>query len=67
MDVESALSQAMAENQLDEVYRGLVRSLLTREDDFWRRCCGSNCDPCALTFGRVVDRVRQLLSEHGEA
>jgi hypothetical protein len=53
----------MQENQLDPAYRGLVRSLLDRQDDFWRRCCGSDCDPCALTFGRVVDRVRQLVAE----
>jgi hypothetical protein len=53
----------MEENQLDPAYRGLVRSLLARQDDFWRRCCGSDCDPCALVFCRVVDRVRQLSSE----
>ena len=29
-------------------------------------CCGSNCEPCALTFCRVVDRVRELVSA-GEA
>lgn len=59
-DLESALSQAMRENMLDEVYRETVRRLLDRQDDFWRRCCGSNCDPCALTLARVVDRVREL-------
>ena len=66
MDVESALTQAMRENFLDPVYRDMVRTLLGRSDDFWRRCCGSNCEPCALTFCRVVDRVRQLVGP-GEA
>ena len=51
----------MEENFLDPAYRGVVRALLDRKDDFWRRCCGSNCEPCALTFCRVVDRVRQLV------
>jgi hypothetical protein len=60
VDVESALTQAMQENSLDPAYRGVIRSLLARRDDFWRRCCGSNCEPCALTYCRVVDRVRQL-------
>ena len=60
MDLEAALSQAMRENGLEEVYRGTVRGLYVRTDDEWRRCCGESCDPCALMFGRVVDRVRAL-------
>ncbi len=60
MPLDDALSQAMKENQLEEAYRGTVRALLDRRDDFWRRCCGSNCDPCATTLARVVDWVREL-------
>ncbi|MCA9598747.1 MAG: hypothetical protein KC776_35795 [Myxococcales bacterium] len=63
MDLDEALSQAMTENQLDPVYRGTIRTLLGRKDDFWRRCCGSNCEPCATTLARVVDRVRQLTAD----
>jgi hypothetical protein len=59
-DLDTAIDQAMAEAFLDEAYRGMVRDLLSRKDDVWRRCCGSNCFPCALTLARVVDRVRQL-------
>jgi hypothetical protein len=60
VDFEAALTQAMLENGLDEAYRGTVKGLYLRADDDWRRCCGESCDPCALTFGRVVDRVRVL-------
>jgi len=38
-----------------------VRRYLQRDDDAWRVCCGSLCDPCVLRLGRVVDRVRELL------
>lgn len=60
VDFEDALSQAMLENGLDEVYTGTVRGLHARTDDTWRECCGSSCDPCMLQFARVVDRLRKL-------
>lgn len=59
-DLDSAIDQAMAEAFLDEAYRGMIRELLERRDDVWRRCCASNCFPCALMLARVVDRVREL-------
>ncbi len=59
-DLDTAIDQAMAEAFLDEAYRGMIRELLQRKDEVWRRCCGSDCYPCALTLARVVDRVRQL-------
>lgn len=62
-DLESALTLALRENMLDEAYRGTVRRLLERQDSTWRHCCGSNCDPCALIFARVVDRVRELTGQ----
>ena len=61
-DLDTAIDQAMAEAFLDEAYRGMIRELLERQDGVWRRCCGSDCYPCALTLARVVDRVRQLSS-----
>ena len=60
---EAAIEQAMRENMLDEVYRGYVDSYLARDDQTWRTCCNSDCEPCVLKLGRVVDRVRQLLTE----
>jgi len=47
---------------LEEVYRGYVDAYLAREDQTWRMCCNSDCEPCVLKLGRVVDRVRQLLA-----
>lgn len=60
-EVESAISQALDENGVDAIYDGVVRRYLHREDDEWRTCCGSCCDPCNLTLARVVDRARDLL------
>lgn len=59
--LDDALQRAMAEHQLDSEWRGTVLELIERRDQFWRRCCESNCDPCALQLARVVDRVRQLM------
>ncbi len=61
MDLEAALSQAMQENFLDEAFRETVRPLPQRRDRPWRQCCGNECDPCATTPARVVDRTRELV------
>jgi hypothetical protein len=61
--LERALKQAMAENMLEDGYRGFVLQYLARKDDAWRRCCDAGCDPCVLKLGRVVDRTRELLGE----
>lgn len=50
----------MRENALGPEWRGTVRALCDRKDDFWRRCCGMSCDPCAQTLARIVDRAREL-------
>lgn len=60
---EDAIAQAMREHMLDDVYRGYVDSYLARDDPSWRMCCNSDCEPCVMQLGRVVDRVRQLLRE----
>src|SRR5690606_29979317 len=57
--VEAAIGRALDEEGLDRMYDGVVRRYLERDDDGWRSCCGSLCDPCVLTLGRVVDRVRE--------
>jgi hypothetical protein len=62
VELDAALSQAMFENGVEEAYRATVKSLLERADDDWRRCCGESCNPCSLTLGRVVDRVRALIA-----
>lgn len=56
-----AILRALDEEGLDPMYDGVVRRYLQRDDDAWRVCCGSLCDPCVLRLGRVVDRVRELL------
>ncbi len=58
--LDAAIDQAMAENMLEFAYRSYVVELLGRADDDWRICCNSNCEPCMLQLGRVVDRVRVL-------
>lgn len=63
--LDDALRRAMAEHQLDDEFRATVLELLQRRDDYWRRCCESNCEPCSLKLGRVVDRVRQLMRMQG--
>ena len=61
--LERAMQQAMSENMLDEGYRAFVLQYLSREDNTWRRCCDSECDPCVLKLGRVVDRTRELMDD----
>ncbi|MEZ4438220.1 MAG: hypothetical protein R3B72_03985 [Polyangiaceae bacterium] len=58
---DEAIRQAMRENMLDEAYRSYVDAFLRRDDDLWRSCCDSGCDPCSAQIARVVDRVRQLM------
>ena len=61
VDLEEAVDVAVRETRLDPIWRGNVRSLYLREDDNWRRCCGSFCEPCVLTLMAAVDRVRALV------
>ena len=63
VDLEAAVDQAVEEAGLDPIWRGNVKSLMQRGDDSWRRCCGSNCDPCVLQLGRAVDRARELMTQ----
>ncbi len=56
----------MQESFLDEAFRETVRPLLARKDRLWRNCCGNDCDPCATTLARVVDRTRELMEASAE-
>jgi hypothetical protein len=58
--LEQALTIALEENQLPEVYRQSVRELLEQAESDWPQCCGSDCDPCLLVFQRAAARARQI-------
>lgn len=62
--LERAMKRAMAENGLEEGYRAFVLQYLVRQDDAWRRCCDSSCDPCVLLLARVVDRTREIMGRN---
>lgn len=63
---EQALLQAMAEHGVDPAWKGNVLRLHQQEDQTWRdKCCGGMCEPCVVTLCRVVDRVRELLTQPG--
>lgn len=62
MTRDDAIAQALAENMVDGVYQRLIERYLEADDDGWRNCCLSNCDPCVQTIGRVVDRARELMA-----
>ena len=61
--IDSCILQAMEENGLDSNYRATVLMYLYREDEAWRRCCNSGCEPCMLQIGRTVDRARVLIAD----
>jgi len=60
-DNEAALKRASQEMGLQDHYVDCVRPLLGMGPAGWPRCCGGNCEPCALTLIRVAERVHQLL------
>ena len=57
---DEALEQAAREDGLPDYYRDIVRPLL-REPYVWPRCCGGNCEPCAMQLIRVATRTLILL------
>lgn len=58
----SVIEKACAEAGLPAALAGLVESLMSRDDDAWRICCGKGCVPCSTALGAAVDRARALLS-----
>jgi hypothetical protein len=61
--LESALTIALKENQLPEVYRKSVRELIEQAESDWPQCCGSDCDPCLLALQRAAARARQIAAK----
>ena len=62
MTRDEALSQALAELEIDSSYRRDVIELLETPREAWPACCGLLCDPCVLGLAKVVERVQQLCS-----
>jgi hypothetical protein len=58
--LEQALREHCTQNGLDPGYVQFALQHLRLPDDDWRWCCGSNCDPCVETLGRLVDLGRKL-------
>jgi hypothetical protein len=50
----------LRDENVDPSYVRFVELHVDQPDSAWRWCCGSNCDPCVVRLGRVIDRVRQL-------
>ena len=61
VDIEDALTRALAEQGIQEGFRETIRRLIYEESDSWRRCCGSGCEPCVLQMERAVDDVRRAI------
>ncbi len=60
-DLERHLQPHFAQEGVDPGYLRFVVDHLRVRDDAWRWCCGSNCDPCVASLGRLVDRARAHL------
>lgn len=60
--LETALSQALDDNGLDESFRSTIRDMVqdTNESN-WPECCGSSCDPCVMIMHAAARRARALL------
>ena len=49
----------MAEAGVERGFRRSLGDLIARDDDEWRLCCGSGCEPCVELLAKIVDRVRE--------
>lgn len=63
--LEAALDRALADNHLHVGFKDAIRRLVFDDNDSWRVCCGSACEPCVLPMGRAVDQVRRLIGWRG--
>jgi hypothetical protein len=50
----------LRDENVDPSYVRFVELHVDQPDSAWRWCCGSNCDPCVVRLGCVIDRARQL-------
>ena len=62
---EQALARALERARLPESERPTVAYFLRRQDDSWRDCCGSGCEPCVQAIAVAVDTARALLAGGG--
>ena len=60
-ELEAALILASDEVGLQPWYRDCVRPLLGMPSERWPRCCGSGCEPCALTLIAAAERVLEIV------
>ena len=60
--LEQALTKALRDNHIHEGFRDTIRRLVFDNNDGWRTCCGSACDPCVLPMARCVDQIRKLIN-----
>lgn len=58
--LEAALKEHCVRDGVDPGCVQFALQHIDKPDDDWRWCCGSNCDPCVETLGRLVDLARQL-------
>ena len=61
--IHAAIQRALQELHHDASWAGAVRRLFDAEDEQWRNCCGSQCDPCVEDLARVLERARALLAQ----
>lgn len=59
--IEAALTEALRDHHIHEGFRDTIRRLVFEDNDRWRQCCGSACDPCVLPMGRAVDQIRRRI------
>ncbi|HEX4336443.1 MAG TPA: hypothetical protein VH062_11055 [Polyangiaceae bacterium] len=66
-ELEAALEAASERHGLASYYRDCVRPLLGAPVSRWPRCCGSGCEPCAMTLIAVAETVYELLGLDDES
>lgn len=62
-ELQRCIAEHLREAGVDPGYQRFIRDHLERDDDGWRWCCGSTCDPCVTRLAQVVDRVRAALRQ----
>lgn len=60
-EIDAALAHELAAQGIHEGFTDTIRRLVFEDNDDWRRCCGSGCDPCVLQMERAVDGVRKAI------
>lgn len=61
--LDAALREHCTQSGIDPSCAQFAMQHIDKPDQDWRWCCGSNCDPCVETLGRLVDLARKLSSQ----